>query len=82
VSEKEDLGLVEGWTYEVTAGEDTASKGIFKGYAMIGTESAIVLQMSKTLRFIPVACIVHIDLPSPGERKKAEEKRPGPAYYG
>jgi hypothetical protein len=82
VSEKEERGLIEGWTYEITADKDNVSKGIFKGYAMIGSESAIVLQMPKRTRFIPVACIVHIDLLESGERKKAEEKRPEPAYYG
>ena len=57
------------------------SEGIFKGYALLGTESAIVLQMhnGKT-RIIPVARIVHIDLLVTSDRKK-DEKKPEP-YYG
>jgi len=82
VSEKE-IGLVEGWRYSVTTEKDPRSKGIFKGYAMLGSESAIVLQLSEGVtRLIPITRIVHIDLVSHGERKKAEEKKPESVYYG
>jgi hypothetical protein len=82
VSEKDEMGLTEEWMYSVTT-ENTGSKGTFKGYVMIGSESAIVLQLSDgIMRYIPITKIVHIDLIGPGERKRTDEKRPGPAYYG
>ena len=82
MSEK-DIGLVEGWRYSVTTEKDPRSKGVFKGYAMLGSESAIVLQMSEGVtRMIPITRIVHIDLVASGERKKTEEKKPESAYYG
>ncbi|MDR0198836.1 MAG: hypothetical protein LBI08_03735 [Methanomassiliicoccaceae archaeon] len=80
MSEKE-LGLAEGARYSVTAEKDTVSEGIFKGYAMIGNESAIVLELPEgATRIIPVARIVHIDLLGAADRKK-DGKRPEP-YYG
>lgn len=82
MSDKEDLGLVEGWTYEVASDKDTVSKGVFIGYAMIGSESAVVLQTGERMRSIPVARILHIDLLGRGERKRTEERKPDAAYYG
>ena len=81
MSEKE-LGLVEGCRYSVTTEKDPTSKGVFKGYAMLGSESAIVLQISGVTRFIPISRIIHIDLIGPGERRKAEGKKPESGYYG
>jgi len=80
VSENE-LGLTEGGRYSVAIEKGPDSEGIFKGYALLGTESAIVLQMhnGKT-RIIPVARIVHIDLLVTSDRKK-DEKKPE-SYYG
>ena len=82
MSDKE-LGLKEGWRYSVTTEKDPRSRGTFKGYAMLGSESAIVLQLSGgTVRLIPITRIVHIDLIGPGEQKRTEEKKPESAYYG
>jgi len=74
-----ELGLVEGWRYSVTTEKEPRSKGIFRGYAMIGSESAIVLQIAGTTRLIPVARVIHIDLLDQGERKKTERPE---SYYG
>ena len=50
---------------------------------MLGSESAIVLQLSGgTVRLIPISRIVHIDLIGHGEQIKAEDKRPESGYYG
>jgi len=77
-----DTGLTEGWRYSVATDKDTRSEGVFKGYAMLGTESAVVLQMSGgTTRIIPVAGIVFIDLIESGERKRSDDKRPESGYY-
>ncbi|MDR0791334.1 MAG: hypothetical protein LBE47_02215 [Methanomassiliicoccaceae archaeon] len=83
MSEKETYGLREGERYSVTTDKDQRSRGIFKGYAMIGGEPAVVMQLSGgIMRFIPIVRIVHIDLIGPGEQKKAEDKRPESVYYG
>ena len=74
----DELGLTEGWKYSVLT-DDIRSEGIFRGYAMIGTESAIVIQLDDgTMRMIPAASIFYIDLIGTG--KRAEEKKH--AYYG
>jgi len=80
VSEKE-LGLEEGGMYSVAIEKGQDSEGTFKGYAMLGNESAIVMQMhnGKT-RIIPIARIVHIDLLVTAERTK-DGKR-SELYYG
>jgi len=75
-----ELTIVEGWTYAVSIEKDRF-EGMFKGYAMIGSESAIALQLADgTLRFVPVAKITYMDLTGSSERR-TEEKRPEPAYY-
>ena len=75
--------MVEGWRYSVVTDKDSRSKGAFKGYAMLGSESAIVLQLSDGMtRLIPINSVVYIDLIESGERRKAEEKKPESAYYG
>jgi len=82
MSDKEEFGLVEGWRYAVTTDKDPKSKGEFKGYVMIGSESAIVLQMSEGItRMIPVTRIVHIDSLGSGERRKIERNQES-VYYG
>jgi hypothetical protein len=82
VSDKE-TGLVEGWRYSVTTEKEPKSRGVFKGYTMLGSESAIVLQLSGgMIRMIPIVRIMHIDLIGPGERKRTEEKKPESGYYG
>jgi len=81
VSDKEDLGLAEGGRYSVTAEKDTVSEGTFIGYAMLGSESAIVLRLKGgTVRMIPIAKIIQIDLLGSADRRK-EEKRQESAYY-
>ena len=76
----DEIGLTEGWRYSVAV-KDTASEGIFRGYALIGTGSAIVLQLAdgKT-RMIPTANISYIDLIGTAERK--EDKKKESVYYG
>ena len=77
-----ELTIVEGWKYSVSTEKDRF-EGTFKGYAMIGSESAITMQLSDgTIRFVPISNIMYIDLMVSGDHKKAEEKRPEPAYYG
>jgi len=83
LSDKEEFGLIEGLRYTVTTDKDPKSKGEFKGYVMIGSESAIVLQMSENvIRMIPVTRVVHVDYSGSGERRKSEEKKPESGYYG
>ena len=75
--------MTEGWRYSVATDKDTRSEGMFKGYAMLGTESAIVLQMNEGVtRIIPMASIVFIDLIGSGDRKRTEDKKQESVYYG
>ena len=77
-----DQWLTEGWKYSVATDEDQRSDGVFKGYAMLGTESAIVIQMQNDgIRIIPVASIIHIDLLESGDHKQ-DGKKPESVYYG
>jgi len=76
-------GLTEGWRYSVVAGKDSVSEGVFGGYTMLGSESAVILRMSDgVIRMIPVASIVYIDLIESGERRRPDDKRPESVYYG
>jgi hypothetical protein len=78
-----ELGLTEGCRYSVVTDKNTRSRGMFKGYAMLGTESAIVLQISEgTTRIIPIASIIYIDLIGSGERKRQDDKKQESVYYG
>ena len=75
-----ELTMVEGWSYAISIEKDRF-EGMFRGYAMIGSESAIAMQLADgTVRFVPVAKISYIDLTGSNE-KRTEEKRPEPAYY-
>ena len=76
----EELGLTEGNRYSVTT-EKNVSEGTFKGYAMLGNESAMVMQLSDgTMRIIVISKVVHIDLLVTAERRKEEKK--SELYYG
>ena len=78
-----EIGLTEGGRYSVVIDKDIRSEGTFKGYAMLGSESAVVLQMSDgVIRTIPVASITYIDLIGSVERKRSDDKRPESVYYG
>ena len=83
MSEKGELGLTEGWRYSVVIDNGPVSDGTFKGYTMLGTESAIIIQTSEgATRIIPVASVIYIDLTGSGESKPISEKKPESAYYG
>ena len=77
---QESYELTAGSQYEVTIAEEDPIRGCFVGYAMIGTESAIVLKMDgDKIRFIPVAQILYIDLI---EAAKPERKERPEHLYG
>jgi hypothetical protein len=77
----DELGLTEGSRYSVATEKGQESEGVFKGYAMIGNESAIVLHMlNGKMRIIPIAKISHIDLLVTAVPKKDEKK--SDLYYG
>ena len=74
----DEPGLTEGGRYSVKT-KDTVSEGVFTGYAMIGTESAVMIRLDDgRTRMIPAVMIYHIDIIGTAERK--EEKKQ--AYYG
>ncbi len=77
---QESYELTAGSQYEVYIPEEDPICGRFAGYCMIGTESAIVMNMDGgKLRFIPVAQILYIDLL---EAAKPERKERPEHLYG
>ena len=78
--------ITRGWTYQVNFGYATTMKsvkGVFKGYSMMGSDTAVVIEASAGLTYIPVNKISSIVLleqkGEPAPQKKKEE--PG-VYYG
>lgn len=77
---QESYELTVGSRYAVTLSEEESFNGTFVGYAMIGTESAIVLEKSANrIRYVPVAQILYIDLI---EAAKPERKERPEHLYG
>ena len=77
---QESYELTVGSRYDVHLPEDEIVHGLFAGYCMIGTESAIVMNMNgDKLRFIPVAQILYMDLI---EAAKPERKERPEQLYG
>lgn len=77
-----DLEITKGWKYLVKMIDNGTAVGAFAGYSMIGSESAIVLEMDdKKLRFIPSTQIAYLDLLESKEKKDASKKG-SDVYYG
>ena len=64
-----------GSKYLIRTSEDDDTIGIFEGYAMLGSESAVVIRMEgDRLRFVPTSQISFMDLlESAAEPEKKEE---------
>lgn len=85
------ISLTRGSRYRVesmeTRDRPKVTKGIFRGYASIGTDDAIVIELDEShqelkgkLRLIPLHVILAVDILEhvPGEGPKAE--KPGTMY--
>jgi hypothetical protein len=78
-----ELEIQKGAKYCIKVRDGNASEGIFRGFGMIGSESALVLEVDGKLRFIAAAQIVTIDVLDCSSCNKKEEKPKGrDIYYG
>jgi len=79
---EKDMELTRGSRYSVAFEKGDAIAGIFKGYSVVGSETALVIESDGTIRFVMVNHIRSITLL---ESKTAETKKkkedPG-VYYG
>src|SRR2546427_680742 len=74
--------LDKGWTVEQLAAKLKVTKGVFRGYATIGTDDAIVVELDDShqelkgkLRLIPLHVVLAVDVleQAPGESPKVEK---------
>lgn len=65
----------------IATSEDENAIGHFKGYTMIGSESALVIEMDGgRVRYIPVSQISYMDLLESVEEKPSVKERPEHLY--
>ena len=79
-----DLEIVKGWKYLVKIAEEEDTIGTFRGYSMIGSESAVVIEIAdKKLRFIPAEQILYMDLLENSQKEEPKTSKKGmDIYYG
>jgi len=79
-----DLEITKGWKYSVKIAEEDDVIGIFRGYSMVGSGSAIVIEMEgKKLRFILAEHILYMDLLETGLKEEVKSSKKGmDIYYG
>lgn len=69
--------------YLVRIADEDDTIGIFKGYAALGGDTAIVIEMDGgKIRFVPVAQIVYIDVLEPGVPEVKDTPKGRDVYYG
>ena len=79
--QEKGLELVRGSRYNVRFGKTEETTGVFKGYSMIGNETAVVIDSGGTAQFIMAGHIISITLLESGSPEKARKDDPG-VYYG
>lgn len=79
-----DLEIRKGWKYLIRSGRSDEITGTFKGYSMIGNETAVVMDSgSGTIRYIPVSKIQYITLLEKNDELQEDVKKEEPGvYYG
>ncbi|MFA6709943.1 MAG: hypothetical protein WCR24_01190 [Candidatus Methanomethylophilaceae archaeon] len=79
-----DLEITKGWKYLVRIAEEKDAIGTFRGYSMVGSESAVVIEMeNKRLRFIPVEQISYMELLENSLKEEPKTSKKGmDTYYG
>jgi len=77
---------MKGWKYQVNfayANESKSIKGTFKGYSMMGSETAVVIETTTGLTFVPVNKIFSMVLLEQGKEPAKPKKKEEPGvYYG
>lgn len=77
--------LRTGSKYLVKMSDEGETIGVFEGYVMIGSESAIVIRCNigaDRIRFIPVTQIVYMDLLESSEETESKTKSQPEHLYG
>ena len=70
-----------GAKYLIRSAEDEDTIGVFSGYAIIGSESALVIRMDGgKIRFCMVSQITYMDLLETSAEDERSKKRPEPFY--
>ena len=70
-----------GAKYLIRSAEDEDTIGVFSGYAIIGSESALVIRMDGgKIRFFMVSQITYMDLLETSAEDERSQKRPEPFY--
>ena len=81
-----DTEITKGWKYQVNfafANDSKSIKGTFKGYSMMGSETAVVIETTTGLTFVPVNKIFSIVLLEQGKEPAKPKKKEEPGvYYG
>jgi len=76
----DELEITKGWKYSVKNTKDEVIQGTFKGYSMIGSETAMVLELPDTV-YVPVSKILSITLMESGPAAEPKKKEQG-VHYG
>ena len=79
-----DYMITEGSKYRVNHGDEELTEGVFKGFSVIGNDTAMVFQLEDgTLRFINSSQIIFLDLLESAPVESAPKKsEPDSVYYG
>ncbi|MGN1044349.1 MAG: hypothetical protein ACI4Q9_00110 [Candidatus Methanomethylophilaceae archaeon] len=73
--------LTIGAKYLIRSAEEEDTIGVFSGYAIIGSESALVIRMDGgKIRFFMVSQITYMDLLESSAEEERSKKRPEPFY--
>lgn len=81
MSEDEGPGITRGWKYRVKNTKDEEFSGTFKGYTMVGSETAFMIEADSETVYIPISKIMCITLLEQGEKEPQERKKEEPGVY-
>jgi len=76
----DELEITKGWKYSVKNTKDEVIQGTFKGYSMIGGDTAMVLEIPEMI-YVPVSKILSITLLESGPAEEPKKKEQG-VHYG
>lgn len=76
-----ELGFKIDGKYRVRIVEDQDTVGLFKGYAAMGGDVALVMEVGGKFRYIPVQQVVYIDEIEAPDAEDPSKKR-FDVYYG
>lgn len=82
MTDKEFTLKVKG-KYLIRIADEDDTIGIFRGYAAIGSDPALVIEMNEgKIRFIPAPQVIYIDVLEAPESEPEPEKKKLDVYYG